>query len=61
MEIKEQNPKKEKEASKDELTINLNKRNKLRKIKKDIGESKISGEEYELRVREVLIMKISNI
>ena len=52
MEIKEQNPKKEKEASKDELTINLNKRNKLRKLKKDIGESKISGEEYELRIRE---------
>ena len=44
MEIKEQNPKMEKEASKDELTINLNKRNKLRKLKKDIGESKISGE-----------------
>ena len=52
MEIKEQNPKKEKEVSKDELTINLNKRNKLRKLKKDISESKVSGEEYELRIRE---------
>ena len=56
MENKEQSPKKEnndiKEESKDELTINLNKRNKLRKLKKDIGESKISGEEYELRIRE---------
>ena len=34
------------------FTINLNKTNKLRKLKKDIGESKISGEEYELRMRE---------
>ena len=38
--------------SKEELTINLNKRNKLRKLKKEIGESKISKEEYESRIRE---------
>ena len=38
--------------AKDELTINLNKRNKLRKLKKEIGESKISKEEYESRIRE---------
>ena len=37
---------------KEKLTINLNKTNKLRKLKKDIGESKISSEEYELRIRE---------
>ena len=41
-----------KEDIKDKLTINLNKTNKLRKLKKDIGESKISSEEYELRIRE---------
>jgi len=38
--------------AKEELTINLNKRNKLRKLKKEIGESKISKEEYESRIRE---------
>ena len=38
--------------TKEELTINLNKRNKLRKLKKEIGESKISKEEYESRIRE---------
>ena len=37
---------------KEKLTINLNKTNKLRKLKKDIGESKISSEEYESRIRE---------
>ena len=36
----------------EKLTINLNKTNKLRKLKKDIGESKISSEEYESRIRE---------
>ena len=41
-----------KEDIKDKLTINLNKTNKLRKLKKDIGESKISSEEYEKRIRE---------
>jgi U3 small nucleolar RNA-associated protein 18 len=38
--------------SKEELTINLNKRNKLRKLKKQVGESKITNEEYESRIRE---------
>ena len=37
---------------KEKITINLNKTNKLRKLKKDIGESKISSEEYESRIRE---------
>ena len=37
---------------KEEVKINLNKRNKLRKLKKEIGESKISKEEYESRIRE---------
>ena len=41
-----------KEDIKDKLTVNLNKTNKLRKLKKDIGESKISSEEYEKRIRE---------
>ena len=40
------------EELKEKITINLNKTNKLRKLKKDIGESKISSEEYELRIRE---------
>ena len=34
------------------LSINLNKRNKLRKLKKEIGESAITNEEYESRIRE---------
>ena len=47
------NEKKEKkEDIKEKLMINLNKTNKLRKLKKDIGESKISSEEYEIRIRE---------
>ena len=47
------NEKKEKkEDTKEKLMINLNKTNKLRKLKKDIGESKISSEEYEIRIRE---------
>ena len=41
-----------KEELKEKITINLNKTNKLRKLKKSIGESKISSEEYELRIRE---------
>ena len=41
-----------KEELKEKITINLNKTNKLRKLKKNIGESKISSEEYELRIRE---------
>ena len=41
-----------KEEIKEKVTINLNKTNKLRKLKKNIGESKISSEEYELRIRE---------
>ena len=41
-----------KEDIEDKLAINLNKTNKLRKLKKDIGESKISSEEYEKRIRE---------
>ncbi len=38
--------------SKEEIMINLNKRNKLRKLKKEIGESKITNEEYESRIKE---------
>ena len=41
-----------KEDIKDKLTVNLNKTNKLRKLKKEIGESKITSEEYELRIRD---------
>ncbi len=41
-----------KEELKEKITINLNKTNKLRKLKKSIGESKISSEEYEPRIRE---------
>ena len=56
MEEKQKSAKKEKldksEEIKEKLMINLNKTNKLRKLKKDIGESKISTEEYELRIRE---------
>ena len=56
MEEKQELPKKEKsekiEDIKDKLTINLNKTNKLRKLKKEIGESKITSEEYELRIRD---------
>ena len=56
MEERQQSPKGElndkKEESKEKLTINLNKTNKLRKLKKEIGESKISSEEYELRIRD---------
>ena len=56
MEEKQKSTKKEKldksEEIKEKLMINLNKTNKLRKLKKDIGESKISTEEYELRIRE---------
>jgi WD40 repeat protein len=37
---------------KEELTINLNKKNKLRKLKKEIGESNITNDEYESRIRE---------
>lgn len=37
---------------KEELKINLNRRNKLRKIKKEIGESEITNDEYESRVKE---------
>ena len=44
--------KNESTKSKEELTINLNKRNKLRKLKKEIGESEITNEEYESRIRE---------
>ena len=44
----------------EEQTINLNKRNKLRKLKKDISESKITNEEYESRIREHYI-NMSNI
>ena len=40
------------EETKEKLTINLNKTNKLRKLKKEIGESKITSEEYELRIRD---------
>ena len=35
---------------KEELTINLNKKNKLRKLKKEIGESNITNDEYESRI-----------
>ena len=56
MEEIQQSPKEElndiKEEGKEKLTINLNKTNKLRKLKKEIGESKISSEEYELRIRD---------
>ena len=56
MEENQKSPKMDKTEKKDEpkekLMINLNKTNKLRKLKKDIGESKISTEEYELRIRE---------
>ena len=56
MEEKQKSTKKEKldksEEIKEKLMINLNKTNKLRKLKKDAGESKISTEEYELRIRE---------
>ena len=56
MEEKQKSTKNEKldksEEIKEKLMINLNKTNKLRKLKKDIGESKISTEEYELRIRE---------
>ena len=56
MEEKQKTEKKEKldksEEIKEKLLINLNKTNKLRKLKKDIGESKISTEKYELRIRE---------
>ena len=38
--------------SKEEIMINLNKRNKLRKLIKEIGESKITNEEYESRIKE---------
>ncbi len=37
---------------KKQLVINLNKRNKLRKLKKEVNESKITNEEYESRIRE---------
>ena len=50
MEDKQESPKKE--ETKEKLTINLNKTNKLRKLKKEIGESKITSEEYELRIRD---------
>ena len=50
MEDKQKSPKKE--ETKEKLTINLNKTNKLRKLKKEIGESKITSEEYELRIRD---------
>ena len=50
MEDKQESPKKE--ETKEKLTINLNKTNKLRKLKKEIGESKIISEEYELRIRD---------
>ena len=56
MEESQQSPKEElndiKGETKEKLTINLNKTNKLRKLKKEIGESKISSEEYELRIRD---------
>ena len=50
MEDKQESQKKE--ETKEKLTINLNKTNKLRKLKKEIGESKITSEEYELRIRD---------
>lgn len=50
MEDKQESPKKE--ETKEKLTINLNKTNKLRKLKKEIGESNITSEEYELRIRD---------
>ena len=50
MEDKQESSKKE--ETKEKLTINLNKTNKLRKLKKEIGESKITSEEYELRIRD---------
>ena len=49
MEGKEENPIKESLESKSK--ININKRNKLKKIKKEVGESKITNEEYEFRIR----------
>ena len=36
----------------DNLEINLNSKNKLKKLKKNIKESKIKGSEYEERIRE---------
>ena len=50
MKDKQESPKKE--ETKEKLTINLNKTNKLRKLKKEIGESNITSEEYELRIRD---------
>ena len=50
MEDNQESPKKE--ETKEKLTINLNKTNKLRKLKKEIGESNITSEEYELRIRD---------
>ena len=41
-----------KAKNKKELIIDLNKRNRLKKYKKDINENKITKEEYELRIRE---------
>ena len=38
--------------NKKELIIDLNKRNRLKKLKKDINENQITKEEYELRIRE---------
>ena len=56
MEEKQKTEKKEKLDKsgeiKEKLLINLNKTNKLRKLKKEIGESKITSEEYELRIRD---------